>query len=151
MWYLEYQAKQLSLNIKGVAILKLSLIKLPALYSIFFIFYRALELIGALVMNLKAFSLPAVGATLMQWESYLWYIAAFGIILHLISVARSLNDNNRIAYGNTLGICAFIADILIPNYSIFALIGHVFATRLILTGANNTIEPVTEGSGRHAL
>ena len=48
----------------------------------------------------------------------------------------SSHNQRLLLVGNLVGICAFIAFILIPNYSVFALIGLLVAMVFVLAGAN---------------
>jgi len=113
--------------------MKVSIIKLPALYTLVFSGYRVLELLIASAVHIKSgFSFPAVGATLMQWESFLWWLAAIGLLLHVISYFRSLHSPASDMWGNLIGACAFVADILIPNYAFWILIAHFISMLMLL-------------------
>ena len=113
--------------------MKVSLIKLPALYALAFCGYRVLELIIASVVHIQSgFSFPAVGATLMQWESFLWWLAAIGLILHVILYFKGLHSPAGDLWGNLIGACAFIADILVPNYAFWIVIAHLISMVLLL-------------------
>ena len=116
--------------------LKVSIKKVPALYDLLYGAFALVMLIAAVITTLpKGFSFTGVGATLMSWANHLWWLTIPGIIFHLLSYFSSHNQR-LLLVGNLVGICAFIAFILIPNYSVFALIGLFGAMVFVLAGAN---------------
>lgn len=118
--------------------LKISIKKVPALYDLIYGAFALVMLIVAIVTTLpNGFSFTSVGATLMTWADHLWWLTVPGIIFHLLSYFVS-QHSRLLTVGNIIGLCAFIAFILIPNYSVFALIGLVVAMLLILRGANRS-------------
>ncbi|KRM72725.1 hypothetical protein [Lacticaseibacillus brantae] len=126
--------------------MKFSLIKLPALYTLVFLGYRIIELIIASIVHIQSgFSFPAVGATLMGWESYLWWLGAIGLLLHLISYFKSIHGPAGDIWGNLIGACAFIADILVPNYAFWLLFAHLISMMLLLRTTPQTTATANRG------
>ena len=116
--------------------MKISIKKVPALYDLLYGAFALVMLVAAIMATLpNGFSLTGVGSTLMQWANHLWWLTLPGIVLHLLSYFASQNQR-LLLIGNLIGLCAFIAFILIPNYSVFALIGLFVAMVFVLAGAN---------------
>ncbi|MEN2327819.1 hypothetical protein ABC639_00010 [Lacticaseibacillus paracasei] len=118
--------------------MKISIKKVPALYDLLYGAFALVMLVAAIMATLpNGFSLTGVGSTLMQWANHLWWLTLPGIVLHLLSYFASQNQR-LLLIGNLIGLCAFIAFILIPNYSVFAVIGLAVAIFLILSGAKRS-------------
>ena len=114
--------------------MKISIKKVPALYDLLYGAFALVMLVAAIMATLpNGFSLTGVGSTLMQWANHLWWLTLPGIVLHLLSYFASQNQRLLL-----IGLCAFIAFILIPNYSVFAVIGLAVAMFLILSGAKRS-------------
>ncbi len=121
--------------------MKISIKKVPALYDLLYGAFALVMLVAAIMATLpNGFSLTGVGSTLMQWANHLWWLTLPGIVLHLLSYFASQNQR-LLLIGNLIGLCAFIAFILIPNYSVFAVIGLAVAMFLILSGAKRSRSP----------
>ena len=119
--------------------MKISIKKVPALYDLLYGAFALVMLVAAIMATLpNGFSLTGVGSTLMQWANHLWWLTLPGIVLHLLSYFASQNQR-LLLIGNLIGLCAFIAFILIPNYSVFAVIGLAVAMFLILSGAKRSL------------
>ena len=110
--------------------MKLSLIKLPALFGILYALFTAIMLIVASVYALtKGFSTVQVGTTLMSWEPHWWYLSIVGVLLHLLSFIKA--KRRRLLIANTAGICVFIGYALVPNYSLILLVAHLVVIYVI--------------------
>ncbi|WP_461212813.1 hypothetical protein [Lacticaseibacillus sp. GG6-2] len=121
--------------------MKLSLIKLPALFGVLYALFTAIILIVATIYAVtKGFSTEQVGATLMNWEPHWWYLSIIGGLLHLISFIRSKSP--RLLISNTVGICLFIGYALVPNYSLILLIVHLIVIATITKTQLKSDKPV---------
>lgn len=110
--------------------MKLSLIKLPALFGVLYAAFTAIVLIVASVMAFtKGFSTTAVGTTLMNWEPHWWYLSIIGGGLHLLSFIKS--SSRKLFIVNTIGICLFIGYALVPNYAVVLLVIHVIVIQIM--------------------
>ncbi|WP_407890993.1 hypothetical protein [Lacticaseibacillus sp. N501-2] len=110
--------------------MKLSLIKLPALFGVLYAAFTAIVLIVASGYAVtKGFSTAAVGTTLMNWEPHWWYLSILGGALHLLSFIKS--RSRRLLIANTIGICLFIGYALIPNYALVLLVIHVIVIQVM--------------------
>lgn len=119
--------------------MKLSLIKLPALFGVLYALFTAIVLVVATIYAVtKGFSTAQVGATLMNWEPHWWYLSIIGGLFHLISFIRSKSP--RLLISNTVGICLFIGYALVPNYSLILLIVHLI---VIATITKTQLKPST--------
>lgn len=110
--------------------MKLSLIKLPALFGVLYAAFTAIVLIVASVFAFtKGFSTAAVGTNLMNWEPHWWYLSIVGGGLHLISFIKS--SSRKLLVVNTIGICLFIGYALVPNYALVLLVIHVIIIQIM--------------------
>lgn len=114
--------------------MKLSLIKLPALFGVLYAAFTAIVLIAASIYAFtKGFSTTAVGTNLMNWEPHWWYLSIVGGALHLLSFVKS--RSRKLLIANTIGICLFIGYALVPNYALVLLVIHVIIIQVMAKSA----------------
>ncbi|MFD1484209.1 hypothetical protein ACFQ5J_03065 [Lacticaseibacillus baoqingensis] len=112
--------------------MKLSFIKLPALFGVVYAAFTVVVLIVATIYAVaKGFSLSLVGETLMAWEAHWWWLSIIGGLLHLLSYIKS--RTKRLMWCNWLGMCLYIGYVLIPNYSLILVVVHFIVIYLIAT------------------
>ncbi|MCI1987335.1 MAG: hypothetical protein LKJ69_12385 [Lactobacillus sp.] len=112
--------------------MKLSFIKLPALYGVVYALFTVVVLIVATVYAVsKGFSTGLVGETLLAWESHWWWLSIFGGLLHLLSYIKS--HSKRLMWSNWIGMCLYIGYVLIPNYSLPLVVLHFIVIYVIAT------------------
>ncbi|WP_390410562.1 hypothetical protein [Lacticaseibacillus jixiensis] len=110
--------------------MKLSLIKLPALFGVLYAAFTAIVLVLATVSAIMhGFSTAQVGTTLMSWEPHWWYLSIIGGLLHVVSFARS--QSRKLMIANTVGLCVYVGYALIPNYALPLLLIHLVVIYLI--------------------
>lgn len=105
--------------------MKVSLVKLPALYGVLYLVWMVAVLIAATGYAVtQGFSLVLVGQTLLSWGSHWWWLSLIGIGLHLFSYVKTLRLPSLLVI-NGLGICVFIAYALIPNWAPVIMLVHL--------------------------
>lgn len=110
--------------------MKLSLIKLPALFGVLYAAFTAIVLVFATVSAIMhGFSTAQVGTTLMSWEPHWWYLSIIGGLLHVVSFARS--QSRKLMIANTVGLCVYVGYALVPNYALPLLLIHLIVIYLI--------------------
>lgn len=120
--------------------MKLSLIKLPALFGVLYAVFTAAVLVVASIYAItKGFSTVQVGTILMNWEPHWWYLSIVGGLLHLISFAKS--RSRGLAICNGIGICLYVGYALVPNYALVLLIVHLVVIYLM---AKAQLRPIAE-------
>ncbi|MFD1431815.1 hypothetical protein [Lacticaseibacillus yichunensis] len=123
--------------------MKLSLVKLPALYGFMYaVFITGVMVAAALSLVVQhQFSLPACGDLLFTWTLQWWWLNLVGAALHVLSYAKSLTSKMGMV-ANTLGVCVYIAYALIPNYSPVILVVHLLALALLMRSTRRRLVSV---------
>ncbi|KRK73413.1 hypothetical protein [Lacticaseibacillus nasuensis] len=112
--------------------MKLSWIKLPALYGVLYWCFAAVMLAGAGAMAVaQGFSVGAVAKLLLAWQNQWWWLALVGLLLHVLAYAKSLRSV-KLMVTNTIGTCAFVAYILIPNFMPIILVVHAVVLAVLI-------------------
>ncbi|MFD1440604.1 hypothetical protein [Lacticaseibacillus hegangensis] len=113
--------------------MKPSVIKLIGLYSLLYAGFSILVLLWAgLVAMRSGFSFPAVGRLMMLWEPRWWWLSVIGVILHVLAYLKALR-RPRLMLGNLLCIWAFVAYVLVPNYSLYLVVLQLIGVFVIMT------------------
>lgn len=125
--------------------MKLSLVKLPALYgTLYWLFAAGLLVVASISAVTTGFSLAAVAKLLLAWQNHWWWLAMIGLALHVVSYAKSLTAGKLMAV-NIIGSCVFVAYVLLPNFLPLIMLVHLGVIAALIRTRHSATQAAPQG------